>query len=200
MCSAITVRSSIAAWRCSRPAGRLVFSNNAQKFKLDARSWRAVQSHRHFARHAAEGFRAQSAHSPVLRIGEAIMIKKGSAAWKGSLKEGTGTISTETGVLQERALWIQGALRRRARARIPKNSSARRTRPVSPWRCRRAWARQDSPPTPSRPRRRCGSKSRRWIRHHAQRSGVRGEGARHRRPTFRKSPSRPSPAARCRRC
>lgn len=28
------------------------------------------------------------------------MIKKGSAAWKGSLKEGTGTISTETGVLK----------------------------------------------------------------------------------------------------
>lgn len=28
------------------------------------------------------------------------MIKKGSAAWKGSLKEGTGTISTETGVLR----------------------------------------------------------------------------------------------------
>ena len=29
------------------------------------------------------------------------MIKKGSAAWKGSLKEGTGTISTETGVLRD---------------------------------------------------------------------------------------------------
>ncbi len=29
------------------------------------------------------------------------MIKKGSAAWKGSLKEGTGTISTETGVLSD---------------------------------------------------------------------------------------------------
>ena len=28
------------------------------------------------------------------------MIKNGSAAWKGSLKEGTGTISTETGVLK----------------------------------------------------------------------------------------------------
>jgi lipoyl-dependent peroxiredoxin len=28
------------------------------------------------------------------------MIKKGSAAWKGSLKEGTGSISTETGVLK----------------------------------------------------------------------------------------------------
>jgi len=28
------------------------------------------------------------------------MIKKGSAAWKGSLKEGGGTISTETGVLR----------------------------------------------------------------------------------------------------
>ena len=28
------------------------------------------------------------------------MIKKGSAAWKGSLKDGTGTISTETGVLK----------------------------------------------------------------------------------------------------
>lgn len=28
------------------------------------------------------------------------MIKKGSAAWKGNLKEGTGTISTETGVLK----------------------------------------------------------------------------------------------------
>ncbi len=28
------------------------------------------------------------------------MIKKGSAAWKGSLKEGTGGISTETGVLR----------------------------------------------------------------------------------------------------
>jgi osmotically inducible protein OsmC len=28
------------------------------------------------------------------------MIKKGSAAWKGSLKEGTGAISTETGVLK----------------------------------------------------------------------------------------------------
>ena len=28
------------------------------------------------------------------------MIKKGSAAWQGSLKEGTGTISTETGVLK----------------------------------------------------------------------------------------------------
>jgi lipoyl-dependent peroxiredoxin len=28
------------------------------------------------------------------------MIKKGSAAWKGDLKEGTGTISTETGVLR----------------------------------------------------------------------------------------------------
>jgi osmotically inducible protein OsmC len=29
------------------------------------------------------------------------MIKKGSAAWKGNLKEGTGTISTETGVLRD---------------------------------------------------------------------------------------------------
>ena len=29
------------------------------------------------------------------------MIKKGSAAWKGSLKDGTGTISTETGVLKD---------------------------------------------------------------------------------------------------
>ena len=28
------------------------------------------------------------------------MIKKGSAAWKGNLKEGTGSISTETGVLK----------------------------------------------------------------------------------------------------
>ncbi len=28
------------------------------------------------------------------------MMKKGSAAWKGSLKEGTGSISTETGVLK----------------------------------------------------------------------------------------------------
>ena len=28
------------------------------------------------------------------------MIKKGSAVWKGSLKEGTGSISTETGVLK----------------------------------------------------------------------------------------------------
>ena len=28
------------------------------------------------------------------------MIKNGSAAWKGSLKEGTGSISTETGVLK----------------------------------------------------------------------------------------------------
>ena len=28
------------------------------------------------------------------------MIKKGSAAWKGSLKEGIGSISTETGVLK----------------------------------------------------------------------------------------------------
>ena len=26
------------------------------------------------------------------------MIKTGSAAWKGNLKEGTGTISTETGL------------------------------------------------------------------------------------------------------
>jgi len=29
------------------------------------------------------------------------MIKKGSAVWKGSLKEGGGTISTETGVLKD---------------------------------------------------------------------------------------------------
>jgi osmotically inducible protein OsmC len=29
------------------------------------------------------------------------MIKKGSASWKGSLKEGTGSISTETGVLRD---------------------------------------------------------------------------------------------------
>ena len=29
------------------------------------------------------------------------MIKKGSAVWKGSLKEGGGTISTETGVLNK---------------------------------------------------------------------------------------------------
>jgi lipoyl-dependent peroxiredoxin len=28
------------------------------------------------------------------------MIKKGSAVWKGSIKEGAGTISTETGVLK----------------------------------------------------------------------------------------------------
>ena len=28
------------------------------------------------------------------------MIKKGSAVWKGSLKEGAGTISSETGVLK----------------------------------------------------------------------------------------------------
>jgi osmotically inducible protein OsmC len=29
------------------------------------------------------------------------MIKKGSAAWKGDLKDGTGSISTETGVLRD---------------------------------------------------------------------------------------------------
>ena len=29
------------------------------------------------------------------------MIKKGSAAWRGSLQEGSGTISTETGVLRD---------------------------------------------------------------------------------------------------
>ena len=29
------------------------------------------------------------------------MIKKASAVWKGSIKEGGGTISTETGVLRE---------------------------------------------------------------------------------------------------
>jgi lipoyl-dependent peroxiredoxin len=29
------------------------------------------------------------------------MIKKGSAAWKGGIKEGTGSISTETGVLRD---------------------------------------------------------------------------------------------------
>ena len=29
------------------------------------------------------------------------MIKKGSAVWKGSIKEGGGTISTETGVLKD---------------------------------------------------------------------------------------------------
>ena len=29
------------------------------------------------------------------------MIKKATAVWKGSLKEGTGTISTETGVLKD---------------------------------------------------------------------------------------------------
>ncbi|HWL30366.1 MAG TPA: OsmC family peroxiredoxin, partial [Burkholderiaceae bacterium] len=29
------------------------------------------------------------------------MIKKASAVWKGSLKEGGGTISTETGVLKQ---------------------------------------------------------------------------------------------------
>jgi osmotically inducible protein OsmC len=29
------------------------------------------------------------------------MIKKGSAAWKGSIKEGGGTISTESGVLKD---------------------------------------------------------------------------------------------------
>jgi lipoyl-dependent peroxiredoxin len=36
----------------------------------------------------------------VLRVGEDIMIKKGSAQWKGDLKNGTGSISTETGVLR----------------------------------------------------------------------------------------------------
>src|SRR5207344_2536156 len=30
---------------------------------------------------------------------ETIMVKKGSAVWKGGLKDGGGTISTETGVL-----------------------------------------------------------------------------------------------------
>ena len=29
------------------------------------------------------------------------MIKKASAVWKGDLKDGTGTISTETGVLKD---------------------------------------------------------------------------------------------------
>jgi osmotically inducible protein OsmC len=30
-----------------------------------------------------------------------MMVKKGSAVWKGSIKEGGGTVSTETGVLRE---------------------------------------------------------------------------------------------------
>src|SRR6187549_1325802 len=59
-----------------------------------------VQDDRHLARHVAEGFRAQSAHPSVFRTGVSQMIKKGSAVWKGSLKEGGGTISTETGVLK----------------------------------------------------------------------------------------------------
>src|SRR6185436_1665876 len=63
-------------------------------------SRRELQSHGHLARHVAQGFRTQPAHPSVFRAGEEIMIKKGSAAWKGSLKEGTGTISTETGVLK----------------------------------------------------------------------------------------------------
>ena len=34
------------------------------------------------------------------------MVKKAWAVWKGSVKEGGGTISTETGVLKE-APWFQ---------------------------------------------------------------------------------------------
>ena len=34
------------------------------------------------------------------------MSKKGSAVWEGSIKEGGGTISTETGVLRDAPLWL----------------------------------------------------------------------------------------------
>jgi hypothetical protein len=37
----------------------------------------------------------------LYQIKGAIMVKKAWAVWKGSIKEGGGTISTETGVLRE---------------------------------------------------------------------------------------------------
>ncbi len=47
------------------------------------------------------------------------MIKKAWAVWKGSLKEGGGTISTETGVL--RPLMDSNPALKTARAPIPKS-------------------------------------------------------------------------------
>ena len=47
------------------------------------------------------------------------MIRKGSAEWKGDLKGGTGTFSTESGALKEIALQFRHAFRNPCRDRNP---------------------------------------------------------------------------------
>ncbi len=38
------------------------------------------------------------------------MVRKGSAVWNGSLKEGKGTVSTESGISLERAIFFFHAI------------------------------------------------------------------------------------------
>ena len=50
-----------------RPGGRLVFSTNYTRFKLDAEALRDLSVRGHQRAHDTQGLRAQSAHSPLLR-------------------------------------------------------------------------------------------------------------------------------------
>ncbi len=47
------------------------------------------------------------------------MVRKGSAVWKGSLKEGAGTVSTDSGVLSNTQYSFPRALKT-AKAPIPR--------------------------------------------------------------------------------
>ena len=58
-----------------------------------------------------------------------------SAAWSGGLKDGKGSISTESGALKAYPYGFAAASRAR-RAPTPRSFSAPPTPAASPWRCR----------------------------------------------------------------
>ena len=66
-------------------------------------------------------------------------IKKASAVWKGGIKDGGGTISTETGVLKDAPYGFKSRFEN-GRAPIRKNLSARPTQAAFQWLCPCCWA------------------------------------------------------------
>ena len=61
------------------------------------------------------------------------MKRSATAVWQGGLKDGKGTISTESKALAD-AVFVRHALRGRSPARIRRNCSAPRTPAASRWR------------------------------------------------------------------
>ncbi len=68
--------------------------------------------------------------------------KKGQAHWEGDIKRGKGTVSTESGVLNQQPYGFNTRFEG-AQGTNPEELMAPHMRPVSPWRYHSCWERLD---------------------------------------------------------